>query len=151
MNGPTLAGVTISVNDLIAPWVPIMMPVIGGIILGILELIRQSIKKRTGIVVQDAHMRVLQVALENAAGAVLNKMVERSKTIKVNTGSPAVQLGVSYVNTAAAEAVAAFGLTSEQIAEKIIAKMGVITAPNPDMNVKDETKIPPAPDPGTGG
>lgn len=145
----TVTTTAISVSDLLAPWLPILMTAFMGIVLAILEVIRQWIKKKTGVEIETSHMLVLQKAIENGAGLALNKLKNHAKTISIDTRSDAVRQGVEYVNQAAADAVNNFGLTSEQLAEKIIAKMGVITAPNPEMNIQDVT--PPPPNTGSGG
>lgn len=139
----------ISLGEAIAPWIPILIPIIGGIVIVILDFIRQWVKIRTGIVIEDARMRQLQSAITNAAGLVLTKLPQTAKDVTVNVGSPAVKQAVEYVNQSAADAVAKFELTPEQIAEKIIAKVGVITAANPDLVIKSDT--PPPPRPGDGG
>lgn len=135
-----VASTVINVSELLAPWLPILMTAFMGIVLAILEVIRQWIKKRTGVTIENSHMQVLQTALENAAGVALNKIKTSTRTITVDVRSDAVRQGVEYVNQYAADAVSSFGLTSEQLAEKIIAKMGVITAPNPEVTVQDATQ-----------
>lgn len=139
----------INVSELLAPWMPILMTAFMGIVLAILEAIRQWIKKKTGVEIETSHMLVLQKAIENGAGLALNKLKNHAKTVTIDTRSDAVRQAVEYVNQSAADAVSNFGLTPEQIAEKIIAKMGVITAPNPEMNIQDIT--PPPPNVGSGG
>lgn len=147
--GPTLASTVISVNDLLAPWLPILMAAFMGVVIALLTWIKSWIERRTNITIENVHMQTLQKAVENAAGLVLSKITTGAKTITVDVGSDAVRQGVSYVNQSAADAVAKFGLSSDQIAEKIIAKLGVITAPNPETNIRDVT--PPPPNPGAGG
>jgi hypothetical protein len=147
--GYSLQSTAISVSDLLAPWLPILMTAFMGVVLAVLELIRQKVAKRTGVLVETSHMQALQKAIENAAGVALSKLSTSTKTLTVDTGNPAVRHGVIYVNAAAADAVKAFNLTPEQIAEKVIAQMSVITAPNPEVSIRDVT--PPPPDPGKGG
>ena len=148
-SGPTLAGTVISVHDLLAPWIPTLFNAFMGLVLALLGWIAYQIKVRTGVAVEASHMQVLQKAIENGAGAALARLTSKAKTITVDVRSEAVRAGVEYVNQSAAQAVAEFGLTPEQLAEKIIAKMSVITAPNPDVNIRDNT--PPPPNAGAGG
>lgn len=147
--GYSLQSTAINVNDLLAPWMPILMMAFMGVALAILELIRQWIKARTGVVISDAHMRTIQAALENAAGKSLMILSDKAKNAQLDVHNPAIKQAIEYVNQSAADAVNYFGLTREQIAEKVIAKIGVITAPNPEVNPRDIT--PPPPDPGAGG
>lgn len=139
----------ISVGDAIAPWIPIIIPIVGGIVIVILDFIRQWVKVRTGIVIEEARMRQLQAAITNAAGLVLTKLPQTAKDVTIDVRSEAVKQAVEYVNRSAADAVAKFDLKPEQVAEKIIAKVGVITAPNPDLVIK--SNVPPPPNPGEGG
>lgn len=139
----------ITVNDLLVPWIPVIMIVVGAVVTIILEFIRQYVKRKTDMDISNAHMLTLQTAVENAAGLALTKLSQQAKQVEINTRSPQIAQAVLYVNQSAADAVNSFGLTKEQIAEKVIAKMGVITAPNPDFVVQDTT--PPPPNPGQGG
>ena len=145
---PTLAGTVINVNDLLAPWLPILMNAFMGIVLALLSWAAWQIKKRTGVVVENAHMQALQKAIQNGAGLALAKLTTKAKTVSIDVKSDIVRQGVEYVNPAAADSVASFGLTPEQVAEKIIAQMSVISAPNPGLTIKDTT--PPPPNTGAG-
>jgi len=146
---PVPAITVINVSELLAPWLPILMTAFMGIVLALLEIIRQWLKKKTGVEIETSHMQVLQKAIENGAGVALNRLKVSTKNINIDTRSDAVRQAVEYVNQSAADAVKNFGLTPEQIAEKVIAKMGVITAPNPDIVIQDVT--PPPPNTGAGG
>lgn len=139
----------ININEILAPWLPILMTAVMGVILALLELIRQWVKKRTNVQIDETYMKVIQVALDNAAGRAVMQLSDRLRDVNLDVHSPVIKQAVEYVNQAASDSVKHFDLDSDQIAEKIIAKIGVITAPNPVAFPKDVT--PPPPDPGAGG
>jgi hypothetical protein len=80
----------------------------------------------------EAHAReLLETALTNAAGLVVMKAGDKLNGMVVDVHSPLIAEGVSQVNLWAQSAVQRFGLTPDDLAKKLINKIGVITASNP--------------------
>lgn len=140
---------TISWGDLLAPWVQIIVPVIVAFVMALLTYLTVLLKQRTGISIEQAHMKTLQTALENAAGKVVMILGTKLKDAKFDAKHPAIKQAVEYINQSAADAVKNFALSPEQLAEKVIAKIGIVTAADPEARPRDVT--PPPPDPGKGG
>jgi len=135
--------------ELLAPWMQLLIPVVVGFFMALLTWATVELRRRTGIVVEQAHMATLQTALENAAGKAIMMLGDKMKNAQLDAKHPAIKSAVLYANAAALDAIKSFGLTSDQVAEKIIAKVGVLTAPDPTASPKDVT--PPPPEPGAGG
>lgn len=135
--------------ELLIPWMQLLVPVVVGFVIALLTYLTVLLRQRTGISIEQAHMQTLQTALENAAGKAIMMLGAKMKNAKLDAKHPAIQSAILYANDAALDAVKAFNLTSEQMAEKIIAKIGVLTAPDPTASPKDVTT--PPPEPGKGG
>lgn len=118
------------VGDLIAPWLEMLVGAVAVLITAILGWIAAQVKAKTGIDIEARHREALQTALTNAAGLALTRLSTTlgSKTIDVK--HPLIKQAVEYVNSAAPDAIRNFGLTPEQIAEKIVAKVGLAQAPS---------------------
>jgi hypothetical protein len=136
-------------DEILAPWVSILVPAVGGLLLALLGWAAAELKARTGIAIQQAHLVTLQTTLQNAAGKVLMRLGDKIRDAKLDVRHPAIREAVLYVNGAAADTVKAYELTEDQIAEKILAKIGVLTASDATASPRDVT--PPPPDPGAGG
>ena len=139
----TASSTMISVNDLLAPWMPLVVSVVTGFFLALLGLITAMVKRYTGIEIEKAHMETLQKSIENAAGKVVMIVSDKMKDARFDARHPAILQAIEYVNKSAADSVAAFDITPNQLAEKIIAKVGVITAPDSSVSPKDITPPPP--------
>lgn len=118
------------VGDLIAPWLEMLVGAVAVLITAILGWIAAQVKAKTGIDIEARHREALQTALTNAAGLALTRLSTTfgSKTIDVK--HPLIKQAVEYVNSAVPDAIRNFGLTPEQIAEKIVAKVGLAQAPS---------------------
>lgn len=117
------------VGDLIAPWLEMLMGAFAILITAIIGWIAAQIKAKTGIDIEARHREALQVALTNGAGLILNSLGRRAKDITFDVKHPAIASGVKYVMEAVPDAVDNFGLRPEQLAEKLVAKLGLATAP----------------------
>lgn len=131
----------VSFYDLLAPWMGVLVTAGAGLVLALFGLATAYLKKWTGIVVDGSLRDTLQVALTNAAGKVVMRLGDQLKDAKFDTGHPAIKEAIEYVNASAADSVKGFGLTPDQIAEKIIAKVGVLTAADPGMRPTDISRV----------
>lgn len=125
------ADTRVNVGDLIAPWLQMLVGAAALLITAITGWIASAIQKRTGISIQQAHMNTLQTSLTNAAGKVIMSLGTSASSITFDARNPAVKSGIEYVFASAPEALVYFGLTPEQVVEKLKAKLGVLLAPSP--------------------
>ena len=144
----TPSSTTVRWEEILAPWYPILVPVFSSLMLAIAFWATTLLQRWTGIIIEKTHMETLQKAIENAAGKTVMILGAQMKNAELNLQHPAVRQAIMYVNQSAADSVKKFDLDSSQLAEKIIAKIGVLTAPNPEVAPSDIT--PPPPDPGKG-
>lgn len=127
--GPALAQTTVNLGDLFAPWAEMLIGAFAVLVTAILGWIAAQIKAKTGIDIEARHREALQTALTNAAGLVLSKLHGKAAEVEFDLRSVAVAQGVRYVMAAVPDAVERFGLSPEQLAEKLVAKLGLVTAP----------------------
>jgi len=129
---------TINVGQLLAPWLQYLVGSAVAVILALFGWITAVINKRAGLegsaaVLQiEAHAReLLETALTNAAGSLVMKAGAKLDGMTLDAKSPLVVQGVNQINQWAQSAVVKFGLTPEDLAKKLIDKVGVLTAANP--------------------
>lgn len=129
---------TINVGQLLAPWLQYLMGAAVALILALFGWITAVINKRAGLegnaaVLQiEAHAReLLETALTNAAGSLVMKAGAKLDGMTIDAKSPLVVQGVNQINTWAQSAVVKFGLSPDDLAKKLIDKVGVLTAANP--------------------
>lgn len=80
----------------------------------------------------DAGQRAaLQAALANAAGLLIAKGAHVADGKTISVGNPAIAEAVKYAQDAAPGALLHFGLGPDDVAQKIIAKIGAIGAAAP--------------------
>ena len=85
----------------------------------------------TGLLAQEtAHRDALQSALTNAAGSVLQKVGTQVDIRTLDVKSPEIVAAVNQVVAAVPDALDKFGLTAEDLAPKILAKLPQV-APAP--------------------
>lgn len=120
---------TINVGDLLAPWMQMLVGAVAVVITAILGWIAAQIKAKTGIDIEARHREALQTALTNAAGLVLNKLGSKISDMTFDVRHQAIREAVMYVSEAVPDAVKNFDLSPEQLAEKLVAKLGLATAP----------------------
>jgi hypothetical protein len=123
-------GTPIVVADLIQPWLEYVMAAVAAIIAGLMAWIASVFAKRTGVEMDATRMQTLQTAITMAAGKVIYSLGDRWKDTTVDVRSKAIKDAIIYVNGAAPDAIKRFGLGPEDIAAKITAKLGVLTAPS---------------------
>jgi len=120
----------VNVGELIAPWLQILVGAAVTLITAIAGWAASLLQKRTGIYIEQKHMETLQSALTNAAGKLLTSGAGKLGQYSVDVKSPGLAAAIMYVNASAADAVKHFGINDRTIADMIINKLGVITAPS---------------------
>lgn len=129
---------TINVGQLLAPWLQALVAAAVTVVMALFGLLTVAINKRAGLqgnaaVLQiEAHFReLLETALTNAAGWVVMKAGPSLDGMVFEVRSPLIVQAVTTINALAGSAVEKFGLTPDDLAKKLIAKIGVLTAANP--------------------
>lgn len=120
---------TINLGSLLAPWLSTLIAICMSLITAIAGWAIALFQKKTGIEIEAKHMQALQSALTNGAGKVLNEVGDRLSSITFDVRNPTVKSAIVFVNSSVPDAIKYFGLTETKIAEMIINKLGVITAP----------------------
>lgn len=132
---PALAQDTkITLGDALSPWSEMLGGALSVLVTGVIGWLAAIFKRWTGIQIEQAHMNTLQTAITNGAGQLILALGPKLGTVGIDVKSQAVHDAVLYVLQAAPDAVKSFGLSPEVIAQKIVAKLGVLTAANPATN-----------------
>lgn len=128
---------TINVGQLLAPWLQGLIAAVVTVIMALFGWLTAVINKRAGlesnaaVLQMEAHLReLLETALTNAAGWVVMKAGPALDKMEFDVKSPLVVQAVMTINNLAGSAVTKFGLTPDDLAKKLIAKIGVLTAAN---------------------
>lgn len=121
----------VNVGDLVSPWLQLIFAAASVVIPAAALWAAAELRRRTGISIEASHREAFQTALTNAAGLLLAKAGDAAKNISFDARSPAIKDAVLYVNKSAPDALAYFGVSPDQIAEKIAAKLGAMTAAPP--------------------
>jgi hypothetical protein len=128
---------TINVGQLLAPWLQGLVAAAVSVIMalfGWLTIVintRANVQNNAAVLQMEAHMRdLLETALTNSAGWVVMKAGPELDKMSFDVKSPLIVQAVMTINNLAGSAVAQFGLSPEDLAKKIIAKIGVLTASN---------------------
>lgn len=121
----------INLGDIVSPWLQLIFTAASVIIPAAALWAAAELRRRTGITIEASHRDAFQTALTNAAGLLLAKAGDAANGIKIDARNPAIKEAVLYVNKSAPDALAYFGLSPDQIAEKIAAKIGTMTASSP--------------------
>ena len=131
---------TINVGQLLAPWLQGLIAAVVSVILALFGWLTVVINKRAGlesnaaVLQMEAHAReLLETALTNAAGMVVMKAGTSLDGMVIDVKSPLIAQGISQVNLWAQSAVEKFGLTPDDLAKKLLDKIGVLTAANPSI------------------
>ena len=117
------------VGDLIAPWLQMLLGAVSVLVTAIVGWLAARIEAKTGIEIEARHREALQTALTNGAGLILNNAAGKVKDVSFDIRNPLVRDGVEYVLKAVPDAVEKFHLSPEQLSEKLVAKLGMATAP----------------------
>lgn len=119
---------SINIGDLFAPWLEMLVGAVAILIAALLSWITAMIKQKTGIDIEARHREALQTALTNAAGLVLSKVKDSVADKDIDVRNALIRDAIVYVNQAAPDAVKRFGLTPQNLAEKLSAKLGLASA-----------------------
>lgn len=119
---------TLNLGTLLAPWMEMLVAAAIALVLALAGWATSLLKQRTGIDLEQFRQTTLQTALENGAGLLLARAKRSADGVVIDVRHPAIRDAILYVNDAAPEAVAHWGLTPEQIAQKLIAKIGIAEA-----------------------
>lgn len=106
-------------------------PLLGAVITGILGWLASILKSKWSLDIEASHRDALQTALTNAAALLIQKGISATSSKVVDVGNPLVKAAIDYVQANAKDAMAYFGLSPEQVAEKIAAKLPQIPAATP--------------------
>lgn len=123
------AETSINVGDLLAPWLQLMLAFAAVVIPALGTWAAAELRRRTGIVVEASHREAFQTALLNGAGLLKVKAEQMTSNVTIDVRHPAIRDAILYVNSSAPDAIKYFGLTPEAIAEKLVAKLGLVNPP----------------------
>lgn len=121
---PTDAHAQIDGGSIFNAWRPVLAEWLNVAIAAAVAYAANLLRQKFKIEIEANHRDALQTALTNAAGLVIAKVGSVAETVKVGTGTPALDEGVTYVLKAAPDALAYFGLQPDAIREKLVAKLG---------------------------
>ncbi len=118
-------------------FIQFILPAFGTVLTALVGWLVWVIKQKTGIQIDAQYRDAFQKALEQAAGGLLNSLGDRVGKTTISVGNPGMAQAINYVLKSAPDAVAKFGLDNkrDEIAEKIAAKIGVLTAGPPAVTV----------------
>lgn len=122
---------SINIGELVSPLLQTVLGGVGLVITALVGWLVTIIKQRTGIEIEAKHREALQTALTNAAGYAFNKANGALSDKTINVGSPYVKEAVEYVFKSVPDAINYFGLSSSDLVEKLIAKLGIVNASTP--------------------
>jgi hypothetical protein len=118
-----------------SPLAPLLREVVLAILGAVLVWAAALFQRYTGITVEKSHREALQTTLANAIGLLAAKGVTNTGLANLSLGSPQVTEAVNYVIRSAPDAIAHFGLKPDDVAEKLLAKAGVMNVALPTTNV----------------
>lgn len=131
----------VNVGDLISPWLQLLFAAASVVIPAAALWAAAELRRRTGVSVETSHREAFQTALTNATSLLLAHLGQRAQGVTFDARHPAVKEAILYVNKASPDALKYFGLGPDQIAEKIAAKIGVMTAAPPPEVVNVSTTV----------
>lgn len=120
----------INVGELLAPWLQYLVAALVAVVLAILGWLAALFQRKTGIEIDLSRMATLQSGIENMAGRVVMLLGDKLNGVTLDVRHPVIKQAIEGLFKAAPDAIAHFGLTPDQLGQKIIDKIGVITASN---------------------
>jgi hypothetical protein len=102
--------------------------VISGVIAIFLPVLLTKLAGKFNLQIEQEKRDALQVTLTNAAGGLLQKLGDRAKTLRFDTGDPAMAAAINRVLASAPDAVKWAGLSEAEIAKRILEKIPQIEA-----------------------
>lgn len=107
------------------PYIMALLVPLGGAVVGILV---DLARKKLNLDIEARHREALQTALTNGAGLVVARVGASIVDSRIDVKHPAIAAAVGYVLDAAPDAIKRFGLSAEQLSEKIAAKVPQVVA-----------------------
>lgn len=130
---PTATETPTWLNALAMIGIAIIMGLVG-LGLGIVNK-KAGVENNANILTIEAHARdALQSMLENLAGRAIVELGPKINSVALNIQNPTIRAIAQAAPGLAGDAIKAFGLSPDTIAQKIIDKIGVLTAANPQAN-----------------
>lgn len=120
----------ISVKPLIEQIIPYLVAAFGAIITALAGMAVKYIHDKTGVEIDAGHREAIQTAATNMA-ALLIKRIEAKVPTDIHVGSQALADAANNAIAAVPDAVAHFGITPENMAEKVTAKATIMLAGAP--------------------
>ena len=114
---------TVDVGSIFGAWKPYIVEVLQIVVAAIVALLAELARRKFNLSIEAEHREVLQQALTNGAGLVLNQLGNSLEGKTVDLHSAAVAKAVDYVARSAPDAMKKFGLAPEDLREKIVAKV----------------------------
>jgi hypothetical protein len=122
---------TVDAGTIYTALLPYLVAAVGAVISVLVGWVLMLAKSKLGISIDDSMRSSLQTAATNAAGLVLNKVGNTLAGKSIDVKHAAIQEAVLYVVKNAPDALAHFGLSPDQVAEKILALLPQVASTNP--------------------
>ena len=123
---PAFAQATLDGASIFGAWKPYITEILAGLVAVIAGWVLKLVRDKLGLDIDARHREVLQTALTNAAGLVVNSLGGAASAVRLDVRSPALAEAVTYVLKGAPDALAHFGLSAERVREMVMAKAGLV-------------------------
>lgn len=104
---------------------PYLVTAFGALISVAVGWLALVLNRKWGLDIEANHREALQTALTNAAGLAIKRLGTSVNSLTLDVSNPAIREAVNYVMGSAKDALKRFGLGPEDVAQKIIAKLGL--------------------------
>jgi hypothetical protein len=139
---------TVNVGQYLSPLVQAIVAGLGLVITAAAGWAAAAITKMAGLQgtaagqqIEDGVRRLAHMGFDSAAGWAIMRFGDKLKDVEIDVRNPIIKEAVELAFRYAGDAIAKLGLTPEQVAQKIIEKIGIMTAANP--NVAPTVSAPP--------
>jgi len=119
---------TVPVGSLFGTLKPYVIEIVGVLAAALVAWVAKTVKDKFGLDIEKNHRDALQTAIKNAAGLALNQAEAAVSDKTITVGNPLLAAGAKYVIEAVPDAIKFFGLTPENVAQKIEAQIGLLKA-----------------------
>lgn len=120
---------TVTLEDLMEPWLQTILALAVTILTALGGWLSMWIKRKTNLEIEFLHRDTFQTALDNAAGFLRSQ----TRGVSVDLRHPQLRESVLMVNKGARDAVDYYrkkqGLSDDDIAKRVLAKLGLIEEP----------------------
>jgi hypothetical protein len=117
----------VSVAPLVDFVLPILFTVISGIVTVMLPILLTKLATKFNLQIEQEKRDALQVTFTNAAGGLVQALGDRARLLKIDVGNPHVRDAIARALQGSPEALLWAGLSSEEIARRILEKIPQIT------------------------